>query len=400
MSNTVSKSGDNKRPNLHLAADEAAQSLPSWTYDDPDFFALEREKIFMPAWHLVCHVNDIPEVGDYETLALYNELAFVVRDKNGSIRAFHNVCRHRAARLLDGEHGNCGRNIVCPYHAWTYQLDGALSGVPFIEEYDNFDKTDHGLPAIEHDIFAGFVFIRFRPGGPPLSAYMAPITDEFAVYKTAEMAPLRRANTRHRAVNWKNATDNYVDALHIRVAHEGLDGLLGDSYTLTIDRGVHKIFSEIERTTMPSVSNAAYRKFLPETPHLPEERRRMWTYYKLWPSLMFDVYPDQIDFMQFIPLTPTSCILREAAYALEDDRREMKAARYLNTRINRDVNKEDTELIERVQTGMGSSSFETGPLGRNEICLRDFAEQLRRALPIARRHERPTKEEFELARLD
>ena len=112
---------------------------------------------------------------------------------------------------------------------------------------------------------------------------------------------------------------------------------------------------------------------------------------------MFDVYPDQIDFMQFIPLTPTSCLLRESAYALDDERREMKAARYLNVRINRSVNQEDKDLIERVQAGMGSSSFATGPLGREEFQLRKFADQIRTAIPIARRPERPARSEFEAA---
>ena len=126
----------------------------------------------------------------------------------------------------------------------------------------------------------------------------------------------------------------------------------------------------------------------------------MWTYWKLWPGLMFDVYPDQIDFMQFIPLTPTTCMLRENAYGLEDSRREMKAARYLNTRINRSVNREDKDLIERVQAGMASSSFTTGPLGKNEICLRHFAQQMRETIPVARERNRPSRETLQRALSD
>ena len=195
-------------------------------------------------------------------------------------------------------------------------------------------------------------------------------------------------------MNWKNACDNYVDALHIPVAHWGLNGLIGPTYRLSIDRGVHKIFGDLENGRMPSRSNATYCKILPHADHLPEERQRLWTYYKLWPNLMFDVYPDQIDFMQFIPLSPTTCLLRECAYALPDERREMKAARYLNLRINRDVNREDKGLIERVQAGMGSSSFKSGPLGKSEICLRHFANQMRETIPIARRREKPSAAEI------
>jgi phenylpropionate dioxygenase-like ring-hydroxylating dioxygenase large terminal subunit len=381
-----------------LVANEAAWSLPAWTYSDPDFMTLEREKVFLPAWHLVCHESDVPAVGDYATFRMMGELAFVVRGKEGEICAFHNVCRHRAARLVDGDQGNCGRNIVCPYHAWTYQLDGRLSGVPHLEQYDNFDRAQHGLVAVECAAFAGFIFIRLRPGGASLADYMTPIAEELALYRTAQMKPLRRIGVRLREVNWKNACDNYCDALHIPVAHRGLNDLIGPTYRLSIDRGVFKIFGDIETGRLASKSNNAYRAVLPRVDHLPEERQKLWTYYKLWPNLMFDVYPDQVDFMQFIPLTPTSCLLRESAYALDDERREMRVARYLNMRINRDVNREDKDLIERVQDGMGSSSFQSGPFGRQEILLRYFAEQMRETIPLSRRREKPTATEFEAAR--
>ena len=102
------------------------------------------------------------------------------------------------------------------------------------------------------------------------------------------------------------------------------------------------------------------------------------------PNTAFDIYPDQIDFMQFVPVSATSTLIREMAYVYPDQRREMKAARYLNWRINRQVNKEDTDLINRVQAGMGSSSYEAGPLGANELCLRQFARKLRALAPVAR----------------
>lgn len=386
-----------EQPKLRVVADEAAQSLPAWTYNDSDFMELERQHVFMPAWHLVCHESDIPNIGDYSTLKMFNELALVVRGKDGEIRAFHNFCRHRAARLVDGDQGNCGRNIVCPYHAWTYQLDGRLSGVPYLDQYENFDRADHGLIPIECESFAGFVFIRFEGGGEPLAAYMAPIKEELSIYRTAEMKPLRNIGNRLREVNWKNGCDNYCDALHIPVAHWGLNGLIGPTYRLEVDGEAFKIYGDLETGRMPSKSNAAYCRILPRVDHLPDDRQRLWTYYKLWPNLMFDVYPDQVDFMQFIPLTPTTCLLRECAYALGDDRREMKLSRYLNTRINRSVNLEDKDLIERVQAGMGSSQFKSGPLGREEILLRKFAEQMRNAIPLARRREKPGREEMEAA---
>ena len=131
-------------------------------------------------------------------------------------------------------------------------------------------------------------------------------------------------------------------------------------------------------------SERNYQTLLPAVDDLPPEMRRQWTYLKLWPNVAFDIYPDQVDFMQFIPVTPTQTLIREIAYVRPDDRREMRAARYLNWRINRRVNAEDTRLIEGVQEGMASSSYTIGPLSESEVCLRSFARRIRSLIPEAR----------------
>src|SRR6185369_2390812 len=133
-----------------------------------------------------------------------------------------------------------------------------------------------------------------------------------------------------------------------------------------------------------SASERAYQKWLPKVDFLAQSHQRKWLYYKLFPNIAFDIYPDQVDFMQFLPVSATETIIREICYALPDDRREMKAVRYLNWRINRRVNAEDTELITRVQLGMQSASYEAGPLGTSEVCLRSFAKKLRTMIPEAR----------------
>jgi phenylpropionate dioxygenase-like ring-hydroxylating dioxygenase large terminal subunit len=131
-------------------------------------------------------------------------------------------------------------------------------------------------------------------------------------------------------------------------------------------------------------SERAYQRLLPAVDHLPPSHQRKWLYYKLFPNVAFDIYPDQVDFMQFLPVSATETVIREISYALPDDRAEMRAARYLNWRINRRVNAEDTELITRVQLGMQSPSYAAGPLGTSEVCLRSFAAKLRALIPQAR----------------
>ena len=195
---------------------------------------------------------------------------------------------------------------------------------------------------------------------------------------------------RPRSVNWKNLCDNYSDNLHIPVAHPGLKRLFGSNYATKAADWVDWLGGPLVADGGPaSWSERRYRKFLPDAPHLPAAKQRDWWYLKLWPNIAFDIYPDQIDFMQFIPVSPTETRLRVMCYALPDDRREMRAVRYLNARINRDVNAEDTVLVQRVQAGMASSSFSVGHLSETEVCLRSFAAKLRRVIPEARLHSPP-----------
>lgn len=366
--------------------------LPPWVYVDDDFLSLEREKLFRPSWQIICHESDIATPGAYATLNFGGGLALVLHGDDGKLRAFKNICRHRAARLLDGSFGACKSRITCPYHAWTYDLKGGLVGVPQQDAYDEFDKGDYGLFPLPLKSCGGFLFVSLDDNPPSFDDFIAPVKPEFDLFKTKAMKALGRISLRTRNVNWKIAVENYVDAMHLPVAHRGLNGLVGQSYSLNIEGGAWRITSDISDAPNQSLSAQAYRKFLPDTPHLPKERRRAWTYWLLWPNLAFDIYPDQIDFMQFIPLAPGQTLLREISYALPDDRREMRAARYLNWRVNRVVNVEDKDVIERVQAGLNGNDYQPGPIARSEICLRDFANKMRNALPISRETARPEAE--------
>lgn len=371
-----------------LGSPTAELSLPAWTYDNAEFFELERERIFMRSWQVVCHLNDIPNPGDYFVFDFLSEPLVVVRGDDGLARGFYNVCRHRAARLLDGEAGGaagaCPGRIRCPYHAWTYDLRGNLSNVPREAAYPGLDKAAHGLVPLETETWFGFVFVRCEAGGPSVADMMAPFEDEIRSYRFEEMRATGRVTLRPRRVNWKNLTDNYMDGLHISVAHKGLKGIVGRSYALDSREHVQRMSGEIDIAAGAGWSEKAYAALLPDQPHLPPSHKRHWRYYLLWPNIAFDVYPDQIDFMQMIPLSPTETLIREIPYALPDSSREMRLTRYLNWRINRVVNAEDHDLIERVQAGMQSRSFKQGPFSEDEICLTAFARKMRRILPVCR----------------
>jgi carnitine monooxygenase subunit len=367
-----------------MAASADDFSLPAWAYLDPEFLALERERIFRPSWQIICHVSKIPNAGDYQCFDFIGEMLFAIRGADNQVRAFHNVCRHRASRLLDGPRGHCTRRIICPYHAWSYDLTGGLASVGGDRTaFPDLDISRESLVPVEMEIYAGFVFVRIQGGGPSVKHMLAPYADEIATHEFEKLEPLGRVVLRPRTVNWKNVGDNYSDALHIPVAHPGLTRLFGASYRVESKEWVDRMWGDLSDKPSKNWAERMYQHHLPEASNLAADKRRSWVYFKLWPNFAIDVYPDQVDIMQWLPVTPTTCLIREIGYAKPDARREMKVARYCNWRINRQVNAEDTVLIQRVQDGMASGSYRVGPLAAGEVALRSFGARMRALIPEA-----------------
>jgi phenylpropionate dioxygenase-like ring-hydroxylating dioxygenase large terminal subunit len=358
-------------------------SLPGWLYYDPEFFEAEKKAFLRAAPQIVCHESEIREPGEWRTLDYLGESVIVIRGDDGKLRAFSNVCRHRGSRVVDGTAG-CAKVLTCPYHAWSYGRDGRLVGVPHRSEYPGLRTEELGLTELPLENWRGFLFVTLEPGSPSVAEMMAPYEHEVEPYRFEELRVLGRVTVRLRQLNWKTLCDNYSDHLHIPVGHPGLTRLFGKSYRIEAQAHVDKMEGDLVDKISLNPSERAYQKWLPEVDFLPETHQRKWLYYKLFPNIAFDIYPDQVDFMQFIPLSSTTTLLREISYALPDKRREMKAVRYLNWRINRRVNAEDTQLVTRVQLGMQSPTYKAGPLGTSEVCLRSFAKKLRKMIPEAR----------------
>ncbi|MBA3526244.1 MAG: aromatic ring-hydroxylating dioxygenase subunit alpha [Pseudomonadota bacterium] len=363
-------------------------SLPGWLYHDPEFLEAEKRAFLRAAPQVVCHEGEIAAPGEWRTLEYLGESVIVIRGDDGEVRAFANVCRHRGSRVVDGTAG-CSKVLTCPYHAWSYARDGRLVGVPHRSEYPALRPEELGLAPVKLETWRGFVFVTLEPGAPSVAEMMAPYEHEVAPYRLEALQAIGRVTLRPRPLNWKTIADNYSDHLHIPVGHPGLTRLFGRNYRIEAQDHVDRMEGELIEQPSANPSEHAYQKMLPQAEHLPRSHRRKWLYYKLFPNVAFDIYPDQVDFMQFLPVSATETVIREISYALPDGRREMKAARYLNWRINRRVNAEDTELIARVQLGMQSSSYVAGPLGTSEVCLRSFARKLRRMIPEARLEQPP-----------
>jgi phenylpropionate dioxygenase-like ring-hydroxylating dioxygenase large terminal subunit len=378
--------------------EKSLKSLPGWTYTSNKFLELEKQELILKNWQLVCHLSNIPDTGNFFTFEIFNQRIFVIKGEDGNVEAFHNFCSHRGTKLLDQVNGTCIDKITCPYHAWGYDFKGNLIKVPYEDQFKDFSKKDHKLKSVSLEIFQGFVFVKLiNSNVPSVNEQFLPYIDEISQYKLEEVQPLGRVTMRLRKVNWKQIADNYVDALHIPVAHPGLSGLVHKSYGLEVspNKGyIHKMWGDGIHNRKNNLSNLLYDKYLPHMEHLSENRQRYWLYYRLWPNLAFDIYPEQMDFMQFIPIDANTTMIREIAYALPDERRETKASQYLNWRINRQVNKEDTQLINLVQEGMNTNRFESGPLAATEVCLIDSADKIRKAIPVAELKAEPAESEI------
>jgi len=361
------------------------RALPAWTYSHPEMTRLEYERILKPSWQIVCHVNAIPRPGDYATFDLGPESVVALRNSQGQIQAFHNVCRHRAARILDGT-GKCPGTITCPYHGWTYRLSGELIGMPVRESFPGLDRSEFSLRPVRTELCLGFVFVCLSGNPTPLAEVWGDFAADFAPHRFEDMVPLEPLYHEEWDVDWKVAMDNYLESYHVPIGHPGLFRMFTPDFEDQAFRpGIGRSFGWMRDKASTKWSERLYQRFVGEiAPQLPEAHRRRWSFYSLLPNLGIDVFPDQMDFFQVLPRGPGQCTIRGGSFGLPDAGRVLRAVRYLNARINRSVQREDEFLCGRVQRGLCSSSYEPGPLSRLESCVLEFHNLLRERIPEAR----------------
>ena len=366
--------------------------LPAWVYHNAQLTRLELERILLPSWQIVCHINNVPKVGDFQTFDLGAESIMVIRERDGGVRAFHNVCRHRGARLVDGA-GNCPSTITCPYHGWTYKHDGSLIGVPVKESFPGLNRADYALRAVRSDIAFGFIFVCLAGDPPSVAKLWGTMAEEFLPYRFEEMVPLSPISHETWPVDWKIAMDNYFESYHVPVGHPGLYRMFTPDYDdQAFLPGVARGASWMRDNISPRWSEGMYQRLIGRAAtHLPEDQRRCWRFYSALPNLGIDVYPEQMDFFQVLPDGPGRCTIRSGVFGLPDVRPEMRAVRFLTSRINTQVNNEDKWLCSRVQRGLASASYQPGPLSKLERCMLEFHNLLRERIPEFRLGEAPAQ---------
>ncbi|WP_424946153.1 aromatic ring-hydroxylating oxygenase subunit alpha [Candidatus Spongiihabitans sp.] len=383
-------SGDNAKPVQTRINSETSDCLAPWAYYDDELLELEKDHLFKKNWLLVGHINDMPNPRDYLTLDAVGERALVVRGNDNQIRAFHNVCRHRGAKLLDSPCGQCAPALTCPFHGWTYQLDGKLIGVPAENTFRNLDKSRNGLVPLDLEVWMGFIFIRFQGGKQSLAEMLRPMQDEIAAYKIAQMQPLE--NTRYddiRPYNWKVFHDIDNEGYHVPIGHPALQQLYGKDYSDHLVGGVPLSYGVINAEPAKLWSVRHYQKLLPRFAHLPKKNQDCWLYGGIFPSMVLGLYPDSIEFYMTIPVAIDKTRVRGGCYALLDSRREARAVRYLNRRINNATSAEDDNFVRWLQDGMQSSVFPQPNLSSIEQGVREFHHRLQATLPVARLKHHP-----------
>lgn len=364
--------------------DEYRGGLPAWSYDNDEVTELEKEHVYRRSWLIAGHVGEIPDPGDFLTHDIVDERALIVRGQDGVVRAFHNLCRHRGSRVVAEAKGNCGNRIVCPFHGWCYNADGSLRGRAAEKSFPPADKGDLGLKPVDMEIWHGLIFVRFKGGGPSVAETMAPVEHEIAPYRIEDMVPITRRYRVEVDVNWKAMVDVDAEGYHVPIAHPSLMDLYGRTYRDEILKNglarSYGTFQDSREGTQWSVRN--YKRILPEMTHLPESHRRAWIYYSLFAGTGLQLFPDQVDFYQFVPLTTRRSFVWGVAFGLPDGRRETKLARWLNQRINEVTTKEDAQLIRWSWEGMRSSAYDDFLLSDLELGVRHFHDGLRDAIPV------------------
>src|SRR5438445_3745302 len=179
----------------------SAKSLPQKYFVSPELFAKEKAKIFSKEWLLVGHQSQIAAAGDYFLATIAGESLMVVRDQRSQVRGFYNVCRHRGTRLKEDACGHAS-TIQCPYHAWTYGLDGRLIGAPHMDDVPGFDKADYSLHAVNLALWEGFIFVNLAGSPTPLEEWFAPLAGKFSHWNLPMLRSAKRIDYDVQA-NWK-----------------------------------------------------------------------------------------------------------------------------------------------------------------------------------------------------
>ena len=322
-------------------------SINSRCYRDPKFIAIEREQIFHKSWQFLCHEEKLREPGSYVATHIEGQSIVAVRDENGKLRAFYNVCKHRGHELMQGEGQT--KMLTCPYHAWRYQLDGSLKMARRADKIENFNANNICLDQVQIEIFCHLVFVNLDPDAAPLAEQSNDLAQEIMSY-APDLGQLTfsRRLTYHIKANWKSVVDNFLECYHCSVAHKDFVSLVEmDTYKVK----THGIYSS-HMAKAGRVNNKAYS--------IDEASVTDHAVWYLWPNTTLMRYPGRGNFMvwRFYPAGSEETYEEFDFFfeTAEPNAAEVEALKF----IDEVLQPEDIGLVESVQRGMQTPAFKQG----------------------------------------
>jgi len=273
---------------------QEASTLPGRFYHDPAIYAQELQTMFSRMWLCVGRDEDIEKPGDYLTRTVGDESVVVLRDASGSVNAFHNVCRHRGSRLLSEPSGSGLKHVQCPYHAWTYGLDGALKVAPHMEDAREFDKPKFGLHRVRLERWDGFLFINFSNEGPGLMEFLGDMGTKFARYGMGGLRRGRRIDYTV-ATNWKMLAENYSECYHCALIHPELNKVshYTSGETDLVNQATVGGWMDLRKDEYQTMSLSGKSNRPPFKGISPEDHRRIH-YYIVYPNMLLSLHPDYV----------------------------------------------------------------------------------------------------------
>jgi phenylpropionate dioxygenase-like ring-hydroxylating dioxygenase large terminal subunit len=346
-----------------------AQTAPPAFYRSEDIARLETERIFKRDWLCAGLAAEIPEQGDYITFSIAEQPIFVIRDERGAIRSFSNVCLHRLMRLLDGR-GNV-RRITCPYHAWTYGLDGRVLGAGHMGRPPHFDRRDYCLPEIRTEIWEGWIYVTLNRQAPSVAGMLAPLHADVARYDMASYVPVARQD-HVWATNWKMLCENFMEGYHLPVAHKAT---VGAWFPVEDTEFKPEVYAHFTTQTFTKDENATYGRAHRDNARLEGRWRFTSVMPTIFPTHMYVLAPDHFWYLSLRPKSVGEVHVRfGVALAPEVAASEADLPGYVDRLVGffDRVNEEDRVVVESIYRGAASPLAEPGPLSWLEREIHDF----------------------------
>lgn len=336
----------------------------------------ERQKVFNTHWHLAGHISEISQSGDYMTLNIAGEPIVVIRGSDGKIRTFFNICIHRGFPLFEKAFGTIRKNISCSYHGWTYGKNGELES-PRLK--------DHACPTlreIETEIFSGFIFFRIKSEGVQnsVSHLFEDWAEEFLGFRLEECVPsTEKPLATVLPINWKAFMENTLEGYHVKSVHPGLDELIGHRYEFSARRSISKTVAPLKDGPPRDWSERLYHRLI--TGPGSDSFSKKWVFYFVFPNVQISIYPEQIFYLQSIPLDSERTLIRGRFLDKPRPDRSTRLAAYLNRRIGLKVYREDMRILRKASSGFTSLGFKDPfyTAGQDEEVIKHFHHCLVRA---------------------